>query len=95
MTPLDRHTDADASANASPDDDPLLRALRALPVHPDPTPRHASAAARAAFVRAFDDAPWYARAFGAAGRATVPVVLASVVGLYLFWAFATAIALNQ
>ena len=87
-------TTDDRGAKAN-EDDVLLRALRELPVHAEPPSSHARAAARAAFVRAFDDSPWYARALGTAGRATVPVVLASVVGLYLFWAFATAIALNQ
>ncbi|MCW5835010.1 MAG: hypothetical protein KIS78_21600 [Labilithrix sp.] len=78
-----------------PSDDPLVRALRELPTHADGSAGRAPAAARAAFLRAFDDAPWYARALATAGRASVPVVLASVVGLYLFWAFAAAIALNQ
>jgi hypothetical protein len=32
---------------------------------------------------------------GVVGRAAVPVVLAAVVGLYLFWAFAVAIAINK
>lgn len=77
--------------------DDLLRALRALPTHPVTSApgRRVEEAARAAFLRAFDDAPWYAKMFDRAGRAALPVVLASVVGLYLFWAFATAIALNQ
>jgi hypothetical protein len=79
------------------DDDVLLRALRELP----PLGGRIDAAAlkrqrtsaRAAFVRAFDDEPWHTRAFGSVGRAAVPVVLASVVGLYLFWAVAAASAL--
>lgn len=86
-----------SAARAAAGEEVLSRALRELPVR---GPMHASrqqapAAARAAFVRAFEDAPWYAKALASAGRATVPVVLASVVGLYLFWAFAAAIALNQ
>ena len=76
-------------------DDVLLRALAELPVRTMAEP-HASrthASARAIFLRAGDARPWYARMPGAAARASVPVVLASVVGLYLSWAFATAIAL--
>ncbi len=80
-------------------DDGLSRELGGLPMlGPPPTSeRRVSAAARAAFVHAFDDhaAPWCARALFRAGRATFPVFLASVVGVYLSWAFATAIALNQ
>ena len=81
------------------DDDVLVRALRELPVRgPSSTsgrPSGAPAAARATFVRAFDDAPWYVKPLSGAARASVPVLLASVVGLYLFWALSTAIALNQ
>ncbi len=79
------------------DEDSLMRQLGALPVRApsEAVEAQASRAARAAFVRACDPAPWYAKAFAEAARATVPVVLASVVGLYLSWAFATAIALNQ
>jgi len=39
--------------------------------------------------------PRYARLFASAGGAGRPVVLASVVGLDLFWAFAAAIALHR
>ena len=80
-----------------PAEDTLLRALRELPPHtPQGSSAHrAPAAARAAFVYAFDDGPWYAKLGGSVSRALVPVVLASVVGLYLFWAFAAAISLNQ
>ena len=83
--------------DASTREDELIRGLRELPLHA-PSPRsheQVAASARAAFVRAFDDSPWYVKAFASAAHATVPVVLASVVGLYLFWAFAAAIALNQ
>ncbi|MBX3214779.1 MAG: hypothetical protein KF850_22275 [Labilithrix sp.] len=93
----DRRHDAprERSEDMIPGDDPLVRALRELPTHDDGSSGRAPAAARAALVRAFDDAPLCTRAPATAGRATVPVVLASVVGLYLFWAFAAAIALNQ
>jgi hypothetical protein len=74
------------------EDDALVRELRALPELASP-PAQVRDAARAAFVRAFDAAPCYERILSAAGRQAVPLVLASVVGLYLFWAFATAIAL--
>jgi hypothetical protein len=78
-------------------DDPLLQALRALPTHAvtGPPGSRAREEARRAFVEAFDDRPFLLRFFGSAGRAAVPVVLASVVGLYLFWAFAVAIMINQ
>lgn len=78
----------------SKNDDPLLLALRELPTRAAES-TSAPAVARAAFVRAASGSPWYARGLATAGRAMVPVVLASVVGLYLFWAFAAAIALNQ
>jgi hypothetical protein len=82
-------------------EDDMIRALRELPVHEasssgrDRDALRIQATARAAFVRAFEDAPWYTRIFGSAAGAVVPVALASVVGLYLFWAFAVAISLNQ
>lgn len=84
-------------ARAPAGEDVLSRALRELPVRGPTSASHqeAPAGARATFLRAFEDAPWYAKALASAGRASVPVVLASVVGLYLFWAFAAAIALNQ
>ncbi len=76
-------------------DDVLLRALRELPAHSDdgPAARRAQATARAAFVRAFDDEPFVVRVFGGASRAAVPVVLASVIGIYLMWAVGAANAL--
>jgi hypothetical protein len=61
--------------------------LRELPLQ-EPPPAIA-AKARAALLRGPE--PWSTTA----GRAVLPVVLASVVGLYLFWAFAAAIALNN
>ncbi len=64
-------------------------ALRALPRHaPPPGP---PAEARAAFLQGASHETWSARLT----RIAVPAVLASVVGLYLSWAFAAAIALNQ
>jgi len=86
-----------SGGSAGSGEDSLIRRLRDLRVHAPSSASQAQAsrAARAAFVRAWDVAPWYARVFASAGRAGMPVVLASVVGLYLFWAFATAIALNR
>lgn len=71
--------------------DPLLRALRDLPVPAMDAP-HASRsqrAAKAAFVQAFD-APWHVRMFGGVSRAALPVGLAAVVGIYLMWAIGIA-----
>jgi hypothetical protein len=81
-----------------PDDeseDVLLRALRELPrpSMDEPIEARQRRAARAAFARAFEDEPWHTRLFGSAGRAVVPVVLASVIGVYLTWAITTASAL--
>ena len=95
MTGEPRSSAAEATTR---EDDPLLRALRELPPrapHGDDVAaaRRAKATARAAFVRAFEDDPWHVRFFGSAGRAAVPVVLASVVGIYLTWAVAAANAL--
>jgi hypothetical protein len=77
--------------------DRLIRELRALPTRGPSvdSAKQTSVTARAAFVHAFQDASWHAKVLSRASRATVPVVLASVVGLYLFWAFAAAIALHQ
>ena len=65
---------------------------RELPAHAsdDATARRAKATARTAFVRAFEDEPWHRRIFGSVGRAAVPVVLASVIGIYLMWAVKVA-----
>jgi hypothetical protein len=80
--------------NQEPEDE-LFRDLRKLPRANVTAPERAERAARTAFVRAGADRGWASRFFPAVGRACVPVALASVVGLYLFWAFATAIALVQ
>ncbi len=84
----------DPEADAT-DGDALLHALRELPRHAPSPERRIHGAARAAFLREFEDVPFYVKLLGGAGRAVVPVALASVVGLYLFWAFAVAISLNQ
>lgn len=79
----------------TPETDPLLRALRALPT-PAMDPRdeaRARYAARAAYAREFEPAPWHGRAASRLGRAVVPVALATVVGIYLTWAIGTASAL--
>jgi hypothetical protein len=78
------------------EDDPLLRALRELPrpameAAPEARVRRE---ARAAFARAFEDVPWHARMLGLGARAAVPVALASLVGVYLTWAIATASTLS-
>ncbi len=69
-----------------------LEKLRELPVHAAPAVERQ---ARAAFVRAFEETTWLERALATGGRASVPLVLASVVGLYLFWALSTASSLVQ
>lgn len=68
-----------------------LEALRALPVHAPPP--GADRAARAAFTES--SAPWQLRTFFGVTRALVPVALAGVVGVYLSWAFAAALALQN
>lgn len=71
--------------------DPLLRALRDLPV-PEMDAPHANRnqrAAKAAFVEAFD-APWHVRMLGGVSRVALPVGLAAVVGIYLMWAIGIA-----
>lgn len=72
--------------------DDLLKRLGQLPVHAERNDR-ARDAARAAFVRSFERTSAIERLFLASARASVPIVLASVVGVYLFWAFAAAIAM--
>lgn len=72
--------------------DELFEDLARLPQHDAIDDRRVREPARAAFVRAFEDTPWIERYLRAGARASVPVVLASVVGVYLFWAFAAAIA---
>ncbi|MBX3227930.1 MAG: hypothetical protein KIT84_28115 [Labilithrix sp.] len=67
-------------------DDRLLKSLRDLPVHAAPK----NGAARAAFVGAF--APWHVRVAAGVGRGLVPVALASIVGVYLTWAFGMALS---
>lgn len=93
-TNTDSSSKVDREADAT-DGDALLRALRELPRHAPSPERRIHGAARAAFLREFEDVPFYVKLFGGVGRAVVPVALASVVGLYLFWAFAVAISLNQ
>jgi len=70
----------------------LFRDLRALP-------RSASlrtpAGARAAFVHAFEPIRWYEPVLSRLSRASLPVVLASVVVIYLSWGLCTASALMQ
>ncbi len=77
------------------DDDDLLRALGRLPRDVAPPDRLVRDPARAAFVRAFQKTSPLERFLHTGARASVPVVLAGVVGLYLFWAFAAAIAVVQ
>jgi hypothetical protein len=82
---------------ASPEpSDPLLAALRALPVPAaDPAAAaRAQRAARAAYVRRFGPRNGSDVALGF-GRVAMPVFLALVVGLYMSWAFASATALVQ
>jgi len=72
-------------------DDPQLRSLRDLPVHE--APPHGDRSAREAFASSF--APWPVRTLLVLSRAVVPVALASVVGIYLSWAFSVALSLQN
>lgn len=87
-----------SKSNESKDDnekdtanDPLLRALRDLPVPAIDAPhaKRGHAAAKAAFMQAFD-APWHVRMFGGVARVALPVGLAAVVGVYMMWAIGIA-----
>jgi len=82
----------------SPEEDPLLRALRELVpvVVDDGAATRLQREARSAFVRAHrgDDATWHGRLLGGGvGRAFVPIALAGVVCIYLTWAIGAATAL--
>jgi hypothetical protein len=75
--------------------DPLLLALRHLPVRTMEAPAEAriQRQARAAYLRGFERSSWHDSASGLVGRLAVPVFLAGIVGLYMTWAFAAATAL--
>ena len=75
--------------------DPLLDALRHLPVRTMEAPAEArlQRQARAAYTRGFEGSSWHTSASAVVGRVAVPVVLAGVVGLYMTWAIAAATAL--
>jgi hypothetical protein len=81
----------------SPEDDVLIRALRALPQPPTAPADQArtGAAARAAFARAFEPRSRAARWLEPLGRVAVPAGLACVCALYLLWAFSAAAALTR
>lgn len=100
----DEETSVALSSSAGADD-PLLRSFRELPVHASKRDT-AHDAAREAFVRASDassgrgdqgiiDLPALVTVGGGIFRGATAIVLAGIVGLYLSWAFAVAIALNQ
>lgn len=72
--------------------DELLRELRDVPRS---LPPRAHADARAAFVNAFEPVRWYAPLLSFVTRASLPVVLTSIVVVYLSWAFVTASTLMQ
>lgn len=74
-----------------PEKDPLLEALRDLPPPVAPTDA-TKRLARAAYVASFDEG---SPIFRWARAAIVPTVLASVIVLYLSWAFSAASALVQ
>jgi hypothetical protein len=75
--------------------DPLLEALRALPVRTmdGAVEARLERQARATYVRGFEGSSWHSSASGLVGRVAVPVFLAGVVGLYMTWAIAAATAL--
>jgi len=76
-------------------DDVLVRALRELPrpVLDGDAGARMQRAARAAYLREFSGSQPPSPLRGLLGRALVPAVLASVVGVYLTWAITTASAL--
>jgi hypothetical protein len=69
--------------------------LRELPSVPHSPPPHVEGMARAAFVRAFESAPWYAPVTTLVARASLPVVLTGIVVIYLSWTFSTAAMLMR
>lgn len=83
------------TAEPKPEDDVLLRALRELPAHPaeEPGAARLGRAARTAFVEATTPRTLSERLGLRATRAVMPVVLASIVGVYMLWALQAASAL--
>jgi hypothetical protein len=85
-------------SDRTPEDDPLLAALRALPSRATdgPAETRLKRQARAAFVRHsrgdLEGTAWPSVAT-VLGRAAVPVFLAGIVGVYMTWAIATATAI--
>jgi hypothetical protein len=79
----------------TPEDDPLLAALRQLPSRAvnGAVEDRLQRSARAAYVRSFEGSAWHSPLAGFFGRAAVPVFLAGIVGLYMTWAIAAATAL--
>ena len=76
--------------------DPLLAALRHLPVHRGDGPHDARRRreAQRAYLRSFERPSWRrSMALATAGRAAVPVFLATAVALYMSWAIGAAAAL--
>lgn len=74
-------------------DDELTRALRELPEQ-TPSGHRAHGKARAEFVRVRTrSSPWDIVA--STGRLGLPIGLASVIAIYLSWAFTTATALYR
>jgi hypothetical protein len=77
---------------APEEDDPLIRALRALPLPETSHEERVHRQARAAFSEAFSRAPVHVRFAASFGRSAVPVALACFCGIYLLWAFTAAFA---
>ena len=75
--------------------DPLLAALRHLPLLPVDAPldMRLKREARAAYLRSFEVSTWHGSAMPQVGRAVLPMLLAGVVGVYMTWAIVTATAL--
>jgi hypothetical protein len=74
--------------------DPLLAALRQLPVAPLDGPQDVrrQREARAAYLRSFEGSSWHGST-GRVSRLVMPVFLAGIVGLYMTWAIAAATAI--
>lgn len=93
----ERPIDGPQRASAPEAHDPLLVALRSLPVHEttDAARARVGEKARASYERTARGgrSEWKTGAVGFAGRAALPLFLGAAVCLYMTWAITTAVAL--
>jgi hypothetical protein len=75
--------------------DPLLQALAALPPRAlrEPGETRRRREARAAYLQSFEASASHGAALGLVARTLMPVLLATVVALYMTWAITAATAL--